>query len=298
MSIDTRVYPEELEPRAIKIRQPSHKKRNTILFILAVLILLASLFAVYWFVFDHPYFPFDLTQISDKSLEENAKPAEGSSEPETEPEPAADAVVRTKPLPKPHPIAPKEPKTDPIPRNEWYMILVNRENPLPSDFSVETVSVDSFGHQADQRIVEDLNAMLEAGKEAGYHYSVSTAYRSFEKQDSLYKAKLQELLNAGFDQKTAEIAAEAAVAKAGTSEHNTGLALDIVPANDASSDASPEGKWLLEHATEYGFILRYPKEKEAVTGFSYEPWHFRYVGKEQAAKIADSGLCLEEYLAQ
>ena len=298
MSIDTRVYPEELEPRAIKIRQPNHKKRNTVLIILAVLIVLASLFAVYWFVFDHPYFPFDLTQIMGKPLEEDVEPAEEPVEPETKPEPAATTVIRTKPLPKPHPIVPKEPKPDPIPRDEWYMILVNREKPLPSDFSVETVSVDSFGHQVDQRIVEDLNAMLEAGKEAGYRYSVSTAYRSFEKQDSLYKAKLQELLNAGFGQKTAEIAAEATVAKAGTSEHNTGLALDIIPTNGASSDASPEGKWLLEHAAEYGFILRYPKEKEAVTGFSYEPWHFRYVGKEQAAKIVDSGLCLEEYLAQ
>ena len=298
MSIGTRVYLEDLEPRAIKIRQPNHKKRNTILLILAVLILLVSLFAVYWFVFDHPYFPFDLTQIMGKPLEEDVEPAEEHVEPETKTETATNTVIRTKPLPKPHPIVPKEPKPDPIPRDEWYMILVNRENPLPSDFSVETVSVDSFGHQVDQRIVEDLNAMLEAGKEAGYRYSVSTAYRSFEKQDSLYKAKLQELLNAGFDQKTAEIAAEATVAKAGTSEHNTGLALDIIPTNGASSDASPEGKWLLEHAAEYGFILRYPKEREAVTGFSYEPWHFRYVGKEQATKIADSGLCLEEYLAQ
>ena len=130
----------------------------------------------------------------------------------------------------------------------------------------------------DERIYDDLTAMLSAAKEAGYDLRISTAYRSYNRQQQLYDAG-------------------ATTAAPGTSEHNSGLGVDILTVNGEFEGSAAEA-WLLEHAEEYGFILRYPKDKEAVTGFAYEPWHFRYVGKEQAKLINDSGLCLEEYLAQ
>ena len=176
------------------------------------------------------------------------------------------------------PEPPSEPEPEPIPRDEWYMLLVNKENPVTADFTVNAKAVDAEGHTVDERIYDDLTAMLSAAKEAGYDLRISTAYRSYNRQQQLYDAG-------------------ATAAAPGTSEHNSGLGVDILTVNGEFEGSAAEA-WLLEHAEEYGFILRYPKDKEAVTGFAYEPWHFRYVGKEQAKLINDSGLCLEEYLAQ
>ena len=158
------------------------------------------------------------------------------------------------------------------------MLLVNKEHPLSADFSIAAKAVDADGHTVDERIYDDLSAMLSDAKAEGIDLRIVTAYRSYSRQQQLYEAG-------------------ATTAAAGTSEHNSGLAVDILTASGEFEGSSGEA-WLLEHAAEYGFILRYPKDKESVTGFAYEPWHFRYVGKEQAKLINDSGLCLEEYLAQ
>ena len=111
--------------------------------------------------------------------------------------------------------------------------------------------------------------MLSDAKAEGIDLRIVTAYRSYSRQQQLYEAG-------------------ATTAAAGTSEHNSGLAVDILTASGEFEGSSGEA-WLLEHAAEYGFILRYPKDKESVTGFAYEPWHFRYVGKEQAKLISESG---------
>lgn len=309
MSTGSRLYSDEHEPRAIKIRQPKHTARKVFSIIIPILFLLFALFIVYWFVLGHPnnwntlkdnFFHLfkkeEIVSEEPEAVSESEPEVKPEPEPVTEPEPEVEP--EPEPVAEPEPEVEPEPEPDPIPRNEWYMLLVNREHPLPSDFSVETEAIDADGHLVDARIVKDLSSMLSAAKEVGFRYTISTSYRTYEKQEALYDEKLKELISSGFTQEAAEKAAERYVAKPGTSEHNSALALDIIPSNGASSETSAEGLWLLEHSWEYGFILRYPKEKESATGFSYEPWHYRYVGKEQAQKIFESGLCLEEYLAE
>ena len=121
-----------------------------------------------------------------------------------------------------------------------------------------------------------------------------------ETQEGLYKNQVDFWLGQGYDQASAEAEAALLVARPDTSEHQLGLAADIVSAGnqilDESQEQTPEQQWLLSHCQEYGFILRYPSGKTELTGVSYEPWHYRYVGVEAAGKIMEQGLCLEEYL--
>ncbi len=184
---------------------------------------------------------------------------------------------------------------------DWQLILVNPWNKLPEDFQVELKKL-SNGLRVDARIYDDLSAMLSDCRKAGLSPLVCSAYRSQETQTRLYRNKISRLRAAGY---TAEKAVQEAgrwVAVPGTSEHQTGLAVDLVAASyqilDQKQEQTAEQKWLMEHCWEYGFILRYPTDKSEITGIGYEPWHYRYVGKTAAAAIHDSGLCLEEYLQQ
>ena len=284
MSNGTRIDPEEREPRAIKIRQPKHTGRKIFLSVLGVLCAAAVIGAgVFAYVNFGDYFEFDKfgkteeeSQSSESEISEESEPEEPvvPEEPESVPESSSEPEIPEEP------IVPEEPvvEEDPIPRDEWFMLLVNRENPLPEDFGVETVLIDNENHTVDSRIAEDLSAMISAGEAEGLNFIFYTAYRSVNKQRELFEAGKTD-------------------AAPGTSEHNCGLAVDI-GCRTGEFDGSPEEAWLLAHAHEYGFILRYPEGKEDITGFSHEPWHFRYVGKEQAKLIFESGLCLEEYLAQ
>ena len=272
MSADTRLYPEDHEPKAIRIRQPKHTKRNVAVAIICAVLIL-GLGAGAWVIFgsaELPKLPFGGSDGESSAAFESESSEESSSLPEISSAPESSVSVPELPSESSEP--------EPIPRDEWYMLLVNKENPVAADFTVNTKAVDAEGHTVDERIYDDLTAMLSAAKEAGYDLRISTAYRSYNRQQQLYDAG-------------------ATAAAPGTSEHNSGLGVDILTVNGEFEGSAAEA-WLLEHAEEYGFILRYPKDKEAVTGFAYEPWHFRYVGKEQAKLINESGLCLEEYLAQ
>lgn len=182
----------------------------------------------------------------------------------------------------------------------WELTLANKEHPLPSDWAVETSTL-SNGLEVDNRIYEALNNMLSDCKAAGLSPLVCSAYRTMSKQTELFENKINELMRDGLSYDEAYTAASAVVAIPGTSEHNLGLAVDICALDyqlldDAQAD-TPEQKWLMEHCAEYGFILRYPQGKEAVTGIIWEPWHYRYVGVDAAKEITETGLCLEEYLA-
>jgi len=132
-------------------------------------------------------------------------------------------------------------------------------------------------------------------------FKISSGYRTIERQTALYQQRINELLAAGFAQADAESIAASQVSPPGTSEHNLGLGVDIVSAGtgklDETFEQTAEFKWLMENCTEYGFILRYPKDKEEITKVTYEPWHYRYVGVEDAKRITEMGVCLEEYLA-
>ena len=188
-----------------------------------------------------------------------------------------------------------------IPRDEWYMVLANRSSVLPGDFTVaETATVGEA--VVDARIAEALRQMVNDAAAAGVKLKPTNGYRSIARQQELWDARVKTLMEGGLSQADAETKAIDYTSAPGTSDHNTGLGLDIVsedhPAKDAGFAETAAAQWLAEHAADYGFMLRYPSDKTEATGMDYEPWHYRYVGSEQAHKIKESGLCLEEYLAQ
>ncbi len=182
---------------------------------------------------------------------------------------------------------------------DWQLLLVNPWHTLPEDFTVELETL-SNGMKVDKRIVKDLNDMLADCRKAGLRPIICSAYRPQATQERLYKNKITRLRAAGYAKDAAVEEAGRWVAVPGTSEHQTGLAVDLVAVSyqilDQNQEKTAEQKWLMEHCWEYGFILRYPTEKCEITGIGYEPWHYRYVGKAAAAALHENGLCLEEYL--
>ena len=182
---------------------------------------------------------------------------------------------------------------------DWRLRLVNPWNPLPEDYTVKTITLDN-GARVDERCYPDLQAMMDDCRAAGNSPMICSAYRDWDTQEKLFQDQVDGLLAQGYSQEEAEKEAGTVVAVPGTSEHQLGLALDIVDADNQLLDESQENtavqKWLMEHSWEYGFILRYPNDKSEITGIIYEPWHYRYVGKEDAEKIHSQGVCLEEYL--
>lgn len=192
-------------------------------------------------------------------------------------------------------------ESDPAPAavEDWRLVLVNRWTPLAEDFTVELTRL-SGGAEVDKRCYSDLQNLLAACKEAGHSPAIVTSYVSREDQQLLYDQALQTLLDQG---STAEAAAKTLASQAaepGYSEHQTGLAVDIVDAMNQNLDSSQTGTeisaWLRENAWKYGFIQRYPEGTSDVTGVAFEPWHYRYVGLEAAAAMHEQGVTLEAYL--
>lgn len=175
----------------------------------------------------------------------------------------------------------------------WNLMLVNSQYRIPDDYSVELIRL-SNGEQVDSRIYPDLQEMFDDARGDGYNLFVRAGYRSGEDQEDLMEDKIETYRQEGYSQREAEREAEKWVAKPGTSEHELGLAVDINA--EGQTDGNRLYQWLAEHSWKYGFILRYPAEKEAITGIDYEPWHFRYVGKQAAKEIYEQDLCLEEYV--
>ncbi len=180
------------------------------------------------------------------------------------------------------------------------LFLSNKNHYIPLDHEPNLTSVK--GMQVDESIAEDLQAMLDAAKEDGIHLRLVSAYRSKEKQERLFRQKIRKCRGKGKTEQEAYQEASMSVAVPGTSEHQLGLALDILGSgygslNEGFADTEA-GIWLKENCATYGFILRYPKGKEDITGIIYEPWHFRYVGIPYAQEIMEQDLTLEEYLGQ
>ena len=184
---------------------------------------------------------------------------------------------------------------------DWRLLLVNPWNALPEDYEVELATL-SNGLQVDARIYDDLSDMLTDCRAAGLSPIVCSAYRTEATQTRLYNNKVARVRASGVPEDQVEAEAARWVARPGTSEHQTGLALDIVAASyqilDEKQEDTAEQQWLMENSWKYGFILRYPSEKSDITGIGYEPWHYRYVGKAAAAEIYRTGVCLEEYLGR
>lgn len=173
------------------------------------------------------------------------------------------------------------------------LVLVNYEYGLPEGFKPKLST--AFDMEMDERIVEPYKEMIQAAGRDGITLWLSSAYRSPEKQQELLDREIRQHQNSGLSYEEASEKAVAAVARAGHSEHNTGLAIDVNGVR-AAFEQEEGYRWLTEHAQEYGFILRYPKDKEDITKIMFEPWHYRYVGVEHAKKMNELGLCLEEYV--
>ncbi len=191
----------------------------------------------------------------------------------------------------------------PTPEDGSVLILVNPWNYIPEDYVPELEKVQGK-YNMDIKAAESARNLVAAAKEAGFNMQLCSAYRTVEKSAQLYKNKVNEYIGYGYSEADAKVEAARWVAPPGTSEHHTGLAMDLVSSDywnyysDLEHDYEKfdSFKWMYEHCAEFGFILRYPKDKQDITGITYEPWHYRYVGIEAATYIMENGLCLEEYL--
>ena len=178
---------------------------------------------------------------------------------------------------------------------DWRLTLANYENILPEDFEVEVANIDET-RQFDARAIDELTQMMNDMRKAGIsNIWVQSAYRSVERQKELYDESIKKHLSQGKTQEEATRLTDEYINKPGSSDHNLGLAVDFNYVDNKFEDLDGF-KWLKENAEKYGFILRYPKDKEEITKISYESWHWRYVGQEHAKKMNELNMCLEEYI--
>lgn len=186
-------------------------------------------------------------------------------------------------------------------KDDWQLVLVNKQHPVPEDYSF-TLGTITGNMKCDVRIIDDLMAMMQAARNDGVDLMICSPYRDYNRQTVLFNRKIDYYMDRGYSYVEAYKIASMSVTVPGASEHQIGLALDIVSntytALDSGFGETEAGIWLKEHGYEYGFILRYPLGKEYITGIQYEPWHFRYVGKQAATQIMKSGITLEEFLEE
>lgn len=225
----------------------------------------------------------------------------------TEPTAASSAPVTTEAetdlpvsdTPEPDSTAPTEPASTEAPTEpeveseDWKLILVNADHPLPENYSIQLKQLRN-GQRVDERIYPPLQQMFDDARAEGIYPLINESYRTSQRQQQIMDQYVSSFESQGMSRKEAEKKARTIVALPGTSEHELGLALDII--DEYNADSTAVWQWLRENAWRYGFILRYPADKEAITGIDYEPWHYRYVGVPTAREITESGLCLEEYL--
>ena len=235
---------------------------------------------------------YDRNQTENSSENQEAQTTEPQTEPQTEPvieEPQAVPETKTAEN-KPATIIPI---TD---AEKWNLAIINTKYPLPDSYAPTLSNAISGSNiQLDSRVSERYAEMYAAAKLSGCVLTPYSGYHSYALQETNYNRKVNFYVNQGISAEEANQKASAQVLPAGCSEHNAGLAMDIV---SASSDFinTKEYKWLCENAHNYGFILRYPEDKTAITGMNFEPWHWRYVGTQAAKEMKEKNQCLEEYL--
>ena len=279
--------PQEVARRRKKREQRKKALRRYHLFLAGFALLAVALLVGLFFMVKGLAAGGEGAKTSPDSVKSSASSAPPASSAEPEPEPAPD------------PNAPADPAL-------WSLLLTNVSHPLPDGYAPELASVGSNSRNGqqfmDERVADAMLQMVAAAKQDGVDLVVRSAYRSTQEQASLFNSMKQSYLNQGLSEEQALAETKKWRNVPGTSEHETGLCADIVGAADLNADLVPGlserewAKWLKEHAADYGFILRYPEDKTGVTGTSFEPWHYRYVGVEDARKIMSQGVCLEEYL--
>lgn len=272
-------------------RKNNHKRRWMTIIVIAILLAFGTFF------------------IIDKMNNEKTPPKEQEEEEEretaTEPEPKEEEPLEPEKPSNPEEPVPEEAAEEPefgilVENPENIDVIVNKKRHLPENYvpedlvpltDVPTVLSNPEVNQLRKVAYEALKDLFTAAKEEGYELHARSGYRSYYTQASLYASYVE---NYGKD------AADKYSAKPGQSEHQTGLSMDITceAVNyrlDTIFGDTEEGKWVAENAHRYGFIIRYPKGKEEITGYAYEPWHIRYLGVDLAEKVYESGLTLEEY---
>lgn len=218
----------------------------------------------------------------------SAKPEEAPISSAVEGEPTFSSTEKPK-----GDVAQANAKPEKSPAEDDLLVLVNYSETMPDDFHRNIVNL--YGVDVDERIVEPFQKMQAAAQADGVSLWISSGYRSVQRQSELFDRAVEENQDNGMGLQQAEAVAALSVARPGCSEHNTGLAIDLNGVRE-DFDTTPEYEWLAEHAVEYGFILRYPEDKQEITKIRFEPWHYRYVGPEHAKAMQERHFCLEEYV--
>ena len=181
--------------------------------------------------------------------------------------------------------------------DDWQIILVNKQHPIPDDYEF-TLGTISGSMRCDERIITPLLEMMRAANSDGVSLIICSPYRDMDRQTMLFNNKVTKYMSAGMSYMDAYNLASQAVTVPGSSEHQIGLAIDIITEGYSSLDEgfgdTAAGKWLSENSYKYGFVLRYPEGKEEITSIEFEPWHFRYVGVDAATFMVQNDICLEE----
>ena len=181
--------------------------------------------------------------------------------------------------------------------DDWKIILVNKQHPIPDDYEFPLGYITG-SMRCDERVISPLLEMMKAASSEGISLIICSPYRDMGRQTMLFNNKVEKYMDAGMSYMDAYNLASQAVTVPGASEHQVGLAIDIVTEDysilDEGFGKTAAGKWLAENSYKYGFVLRYPAGKETITSIEFEPWHFRYVGVDAATFMVQNDICLEE----
>ena len=182
--------------------------------------------------------------------------------------------------------------------DDWRLILVNKQHPIPADYDFPLGDINRRMH-CDERIIGNLYTMMQAALEDGISLEIRSPYRNMNRQENLFSNHIEDYMDKGLSYMDAYSVTSQTVTVPNSSEHQIGLAIDITSTSYSSLDqgfaATKAGQWLAEESYRFGFILRYPKDKEHITGIEFEPWHFRYVGVDAARVMKEEDLTLEEF---
>lgn len=184
---------------------------------------------------------------------------------------------------------------------DWRLVLINKQHPISQDyeFKLGKMFIETNNILLDDRIIDDLLLMMRAAKKDGLSLVIRSPYRTSDRQETNFNKKIKLYMSQGLSYMEAYKVSSQVITVPGCSEHEVGLALDITSETYLDLEQgfadTKEGQWLADHSCEYGFILRYPEGKEYITSITYEPWHFRYVGREAATIMKEENLCLEEF---
>ena len=239
------------------------------------------------------------SQTTEKGNNKKPETSHKSETPDTTAEGTSDTTVPKTTQPVTAAVAQPGTMDDPtiitIDEEKWYLTLVNSSYRIPDNYEPDLVYVCGSGERLDRKVAEHYEAMYNAAQKDGIKLAPCSGYRSYELQERNYNNKVSFYESQGYSNKDAKVKAATIIMPPGSSEHNLGYAMDIVCVDEWFEDTA-EFKWLTENAADYGFIMRYPKDKQDITKVIYEPWHWRYVGVELAKELKDSGLVLEEYM--